>query len=192
MQNIPFALPRTPAEAEAFLGRYGTIVAKPVAGSGAQDIHIITSKAALRPLTLDRYILEKYIAGNEWRYLVLNSKVIGMYRSDYGASVAVTRQLQCISYPKASWDPVLIDWSLRIADILNLKFAAVDYLIDEAGRAYILEVNTTPDLKWFHAPSSGPAVDVAHLFLKSIVSGDRPDELVTPDLVVSDSARAYS
>jgi hypothetical protein len=30
-----------------------------------------------------------------------------------------------------------------------------------------------PGLKWFHAPSRGPAVDVARLFLESIVGDSR-------------------
>lgn len=192
MRNIPFTLPRTDAEAEEFLNQHGTIVAKPVTGSGARDIHIVTTQSQLHALNLVGYILEKYIAGQELRYLVLNDKVIGVYRSDYGTSVSQTRQLQCISYPEDSWSPTLIDWSLRTASTLNLKFAAVDYLIDKTGRAHILEVNTTPDLKWFHAPSSGPAVDVARLFLESVLDSVRSEQTFTSDLIISDSARAYS
>lgn len=169
MLNIPFVLPHSQAEAELFLAQHSKIIAKPVTGAGAYDIHIVTEAAQLRTLKITGYILEKYIAGQEMRYLVLNDNVIAVHRSEYGTSVAKDRSLQRISHPKSLWKSSLIDSSLRIAEILDLKFAAVDYLIDEPGRAYVLEVNTMPGLKWFHAPSRGPVVDVARLFLESIV-----------------------
>jgi glutathione synthase/RimK-type ligase-like ATP-grasp enzyme len=192
MPNIPFALPSTQAEAQTFLRQHGTIIAKPVTGSGAHDIHIITTRSQLEALKITGYILEKYILGKELRYLLLNGKVIGVHRSDYGTSVAETRPLLRISYPRASWDPALVDSSLRIANILNLTFAAVDYLIDTSGRAYVLEVNTMPGLKWFHAPSSGPIVDVARLFLESVVEDLCPAMPATSGTLVSGHVEAYS
>ncbi len=168
MPNIPFARPRTQEEAAAFLLAYKKIIAKPVKGSGARDIHIVTDGALLKTLAVEKYILEKYIAGQEVRYLVLNGLVIGVYQSNYGTSVKATRQLQCVSHPQAAWNPELVSSSIQTARILDLKFAAVDYLVTPSGRAYVLEVNTTPDLKWFHAPTSGPVVDVARHFLEAI------------------------
>lgn len=169
LQNIPFARPATLLEAEVFLARYGKIIAKPVTGAGAQDVHIITSAAQLRNLSIAKYILEQYIAGPEMRYLVLGQEVIAVHQSEYGTSVEATRALRRISYHESEWDTGLVGMSLRIARILGLEFAAVDYLIDDSGRPYILEVNTMPGLKWFHAPSSGPAVDVARMFLTAIL-----------------------
>ena len=169
MQNIPFALAHTQAEARVFLSTHGTIIAKPIRGSGARDIHIINEPTQLSELAITRYILEKYIVGKEIRYLLLNHQAVGVHQSEYGTSVAHDRPLKRISYPQEAWSPSLLETSIRITNILDLQFAAVDYLIDDSGRAYILEVNTMPGLKWFHAPSSGPIVDVARLFLESIV-----------------------
>lgn len=169
MQNIPYALPRTQSEAEAFLDIHGTAIAKPVTGAGARDIHIVTDRAQLAALKIDQYILEKYITGKELRYLVLDGEVVGVHCSEYGTSVAEDRPLKRISYPRNTWDAALIESSLHVADILNLRFATVDYLVDASERAYILEVNTMPGFKWFHAPSSGPVVDIARLFLESVV-----------------------
>jgi glutathione synthase/RimK-type ligase-like ATP-grasp enzyme len=171
LPNIPFARPHSHAEAEAFLKEHATIIAKPVCGAGAHDIHIVTTSAQLQALDVTGYILEKYVAGKEMRYLVLNGSIVAMHQSDYGVSVEETRPLQRISYPPAAWDPILVSLSLRIARILGLSFAAVDYLIDPSGQHYVLEVNTTPGLKWFHAPTSGPVVDVARLFLESMLIG---------------------
>jgi hypothetical protein len=165
MQNIPFTHPQTQSDAAAFLRVYSKIVAKPITGSGAHDIHVVTTVQQLQELDITKYILEQYIVGEELRYLVLNNTVIGVHRSDYGTSVAEDRQLERISYPTAEWKPSLIASSIQVAHILSLKFAAVDFLIDTAENAYILEVNTTPGLKWFHAPTSGPSIDVARQFL---------------------------
>jgi len=168
LPNIPFAQPQSQAEAANFLRQHPKTVAKPIAGSGAQDIHIITTVSQLRSLDITRYILEEYIAGQELRYLVLNGTTIGVHRSDYGTSVQADRPLQRISYHPSAWDPALVSLAAQVAGILGLKFAAVDYLVDASGRTYILEVNTTPGLKWFHAPSSGPVIDVAGQFLEAI------------------------
>lgn len=168
VQNIPFICPQTQAEAKLFLENHGKIIAKPITGSGARDIHVITEPAQLHQLTITKYILEKYISGAELRYLVLNDLVIGVHRSDYGSSVDEDRPLQRISYPSSEWDLTLISSSVQVAHILDLKFAAVDYLVTPSGQAFILEVNTTPGLKWFHAPTSGPVVDVARQFLTAV------------------------
>ncbi len=170
MLNIPFARPRTHAEAEAFLSQHGKIIAKPVEGSGARDIHIVTDAAQLEGLRITKYILEKYIAGQEVRYLVLNGQVIGVHLSEYGTSVEATRDLQRVSHEETTWNQVLVSSSLQITEILGLRFAAIDYMIDAADNAYVLEVNTAPGLKWFHAPSSGPVVDVARLFLEAVIA----------------------
>lgn len=191
IQNIPFTLPRTHAEAEAFLGLHGTIVAKPVTGASARDIHIVTEPTQLKTLDIEKYILEKYIAGEELRFLLLNGRVVGVHRSEYGTSVAEDRPLQRISYPESDWDSALLETSLHIAAILNLKFAAIDYLIDASGQAHVLEVNTMPGFKWFHAPSSGPIVDISRLFLESIVDAVRSEQRPIRSSMVLSSTHVY-
>lgn len=168
--NIPFARPTSMSDAEAFLGQHEVIIAKPVSGAGACDIRLVTEPSQLQQLRIDDYILEKYITGQEMRYLVLNGAVIGVHRSEYGTSVAADRALQRISYPASEWDETLVESSLQITEIMGLRFATVDYIVDAAGCAHVLEVNTMPGLKWFHAPTSGPIVDVAGMFLEAIVS----------------------
>ncbi len=170
LPNIPYARSNNLSEVLTFLATHGKIIAKPLCGSGSQDVHIVSNASQLATLDIEKYIFEKYILGTEMRYLVLNGDVIAVYQSEYGMSVEVTRPLQCISHPPASWNSQLMTISLEVARIFSLQFAAVDYMIDTSGHAYILEVNTMPDLKWFHAPSKGPSVDVAQLFLAAMVS----------------------
>ena len=179
LPNIPFARARSQGEAAEFLQLHGKIIAKPIRGSGSKDIHIITTKAQLQGLSISKYILEKYIAGTEMRYLVLNDTVIAVHKSEYGTSVDEDRPLQRFSYPESEWDVTLVNSSRRIAKIFGLKFTAIDYMIDETGRTYVLEANSTPGLKWFHAPTSGPAVDVARLFLEAMLENSNNTSAVT-------------
>jgi glutathione synthase/RimK-type ligase-like ATP-grasp enzyme len=192
MDNIPFTQPRTLTEAALFLQKHGKIVAKPISGAGARDIHIVTSASQLQSLHITGYILEKYIAGKELRYLVLNGAVIGVHESEYGISVEETRALKRISYAEEMWDPALVLSSIKTTRVLDLKFAAVDYLIDDIGHAYILEVNSTPGLKWFHAPTSGPVVDVARLFFESILNDSSNQETVTASTLGKHPLSVYS
>ncbi len=171
--NIPFARPQTLSDATEFLAEHTKIIAKPIRGAGSRDIHIIDSAAQLKTIKLENVILEKYISGVEMRYLVLNDEVIAVHRSEYGTSVAADRALQRFSYPEHEWDQSLVQSSLHIARVLGLSFGAIDYMVDESGKAYVLEANSTPGLKWFHAPTAGPPVDVARMFLQALVEDTR-------------------
>jgi glutathione synthase/RimK-type ligase-like ATP-grasp enzyme len=169
LPNIPYISTASLAEAKAFLVSHGTIIAKPLLGSGSVDIHIIRQVSQLENLKISGYILEQYIPGREMRYLVLGDEVIAVHESRYGESVSHDRELQRISYEPADWDPALIDLSVQISQIVGLSFAAVDFMIDGQGQHHILEVNSCPGFKWFHSPSEGPPVDVASRFLQVLV-----------------------
>ena len=167
--NIPFLNTPSLDEARGFLKEHKKIIVKPINGSGSVDIHIVNDQQALQEFDMEKYILEKYVLGKEMRYLLLNNKIIAVHESKYGTSVAADRHLERISLPESEWDKDLSRDALAIADIFDLKFAAVDYLIDPDNNAHILEVNTTPGLKWFHAPTEGPVVDVARMFMESMI-----------------------
>lgn len=169
LPNIPYTRAKSLAEAGKFLACHGIIIAKPLKGNGSKDIHIVRQIAQLEKLRLADYILERYTPGTELRYLVLRGEVIGVHESKYGASVAADRDLERISYDTADWDPTLIALSLKTLRVLGLSFGTVDFMIDTDGNQYILEVNTRPGFKWFHVPSTGPAVDVATLFLGATI-----------------------
>lgn len=149
LPNIPYARPKTRDDAVQFLREHGTIIVKPLAGLGAKNITIVKQVSQLDDVDFKKMIFEKYILGEEMRYLVLNDQVIAVHQSDYGVSVAEDRPLKRISISQDDWDKNLVTLSLQVAKIMRLNFATVDFLIDGDGRAYILEVNTAPGLKWF-------------------------------------------
>ncbi len=167
LPNIPFARPRTIIEARLFLENYRKVIVKPLTGSGSRDIRVIESPLQLTGLPLPGNIFEQYIPGIEMRYLVLNGAVVGVHESKYGASVEATRYLERIAYEQAQWDPACSAMSLQIADVMGLRFAAIDFMIDENGKPYVLEVNSSPGLKWFHAPTAGPPLDIATMFMEA-------------------------
>jgi len=163
-------VPASHTEAHAFLTKYEKIVIKPIKGSNSRDVHIVELPEQLAAFDVRHYIFEEYVPGKEIRYLLLNNQVIGVHESQYGESVAEDRDLKRISYPRSIWDPALEALSLKVAEAFGLRFAAVDYIISPDGQARILEVNSSPGMKWFHAPSSGPVVDVAGLFLRAMLN----------------------
>lgn len=172
LPNIPFLQTSHLDEASSFLNKHQTIIAKPLLGWGSKDIHIISDSKDLANLDLDKYLFEKYILGREMRYLILNGKVIAVHQSDYGLSVDADRYLERISYPIELWNEELVDKALEISEIFNLQFSAVDFLIDEDENWHILEVNTTPGLKWFHSPTSGPIVNVAKKLMNALIEDE--------------------
>ena len=180
------------AEACAFLAKYKKIIVKPIKGSNSHDVHIVESPEQLAAFTVQRYILEEYAPGREVRYLLLSDKVIGVHESQYGESVAKDRDLKRISYPHSDWDPMLVGLSLKVAQAFGLRFAAVDYIIGPDGRARILEVNSSPGRKWFHAPTSGPVVDVAGLFLQAMLNDRHSETYTTLGLLGTSPIEAYS
>ena len=192
LPGIAFLNTKHLAEAEQFLAEHSKIIVKPLDGSNSRDVHIVDAPERLQGMELSNYILEKYIAGKELRYLVLNNKVIAVHESEYGESVSESRELQRISHPESTWDAELVGLALKTAEILNLRYAAVDYLIGPQGQIHILEVNSSPGMKWFHAPTSGPVVDIARLFLESMLDDMYTKNLFTPGLIATPPIEAYS
>lgn len=168
LPNIPYLHTSMLDSALTFLEEHAIIIAKPLAGHGAQGVTIISQPKQLVDIPLDTVILEKYIAGVEMRYLVLDGRVIAVHRSEYGTSVQEDRILKRISYPVQEWDESLVKLSITATRALGLHFATMDYLIIDS-KAYLLEANSRPGFKWFHYPSSGPVVDVASLFLRDMI-----------------------
>lgn len=154
--GVPFSVAETPKELEIFLKKYKTIIAKPTMGRGSSDIHLINSIKDSQGLNFQNYIFEKFIKGREVRYLVLDKRIIGVSE----------RAKEKISYPKKLWSKKLSDIAIKTAKVLHLRFAAVDFLIDNRGHAQILEVNASPGLYRFQNPSRGPKINLARIILE--------------------------
>ncbi|MGH7204422.1 MAG: ATP-grasp domain-containing protein [Candidatus Levyibacteriota bacterium] len=167
--NIPYGMFSTHEEVEQFLQQHQMIVAKPVFGSTSKDVHVIRSSAEIPDIPFDKYIFEKFIKGREMRYLVFQSNVVAVHEKSYEGLINIPAKVRRIAYPKKQWDERLVQLSEQITDTLFMKFAAVDYLIDDNGKAFFLEVNSSPGLYFFEHPTSGPGINIARMFLEETV-----------------------
>lgn len=170
LPNIPYSAAKTKEEVQKIFKQQKVIIAKPTLSSHSENIYLIRSIDDIPILPYEDYIFEKYITGEEYRYLVLQNKVIAVHRKYYKTPINNPDTVKRISYPQKQWDPALISLALQVADAMHLSFAAVDFIIDQEGRAYVLEVNSAPGLWHFHHPSEGPSVNVALLFLNAMMA----------------------
>jgi glutathione synthase/RimK-type ligase-like ATP-grasp enzyme len=166
LPNIPFLLPETYEEAVDFLHVHEQLILKPTLGTNAEGVYLIDSETKLKNYDLTARIMEKYIAGREFRYLVLDNEVIAVHERQHTGEINVKQNVRRISYPEETWDTELTEVAKKTSRALNLRFSAVDFLITSENAAFILEVNSAPGIAWFHEPSEGPAVNVAKMILE--------------------------
>jgi glutathione synthase/RimK-type ligase-like ATP-grasp enzyme len=167
--NIPFVLPKSLAEAQVFLDKYQVIIAKPTLGQHAQNVQLITSATELKEINLTETILEKFIVGKEYRCLVLKGEVIAVHHKQYDSPINDPEKVQRISFEKADWDDQMITTAVQVAEALHLQLSCVDFMVDELGQQFILEVNSSPGIARFHAPAEGPVVDLAGMLMEAVV-----------------------
>ncbi|MGI8420452.1 MAG: ATP-grasp domain-containing protein [Candidatus Levyibacteriota bacterium] len=169
LPNIPFGMFSTQEEVQQFLNQHQIIVAKPVFGSTSKDVHMISNADEIPEISFEKYIFEKFIKGREMRYLVFQSNVVAVHEKSYEGLINDPAKVKRIAYPKEQWDEQLVQLSQQITNKLFMKFAAVDYLVDEDGKAFVLEVNSSPGLYFFEHPTTGPGIKIARMFLEETV-----------------------
>ena len=76
LPNIPFMRPTKINDAQVFLATHKKIIVKPVCGSGSRNIRVVDDVNQLDYPDIKNYILEKYIAGPEMRYLILGDVLV--------------------------------------------------------------------------------------------------------------------
>ncbi len=166
LPNIPFCTPQSMEELETFFDQHHSIVCKPTLGQRAENVLLIKDKKELAKIQFEVNIFEKYIAGPEYRYLVLQGKVIAVHQKT--KELFSPGELQRISFPAKEWDPQLVQYALHACKVIgDLRFAAVDFKVNAQGEAFILEVNSAPAIWRFGAPDKGPAVPVAELLVQA-------------------------
>lgn len=165
LPNIPYLLPQNTQEAFDFIAEHQQVIMKPTFGHHSHDVHLLTPQSDLSKHDISHYVFEKYIAGRELRYLVLNGKAVAVHRKDYIQPINDPTSVKRISYPKKLWNTLHVKYALLACEVMGLRFAAIDFLIDQDDKPHILEVNSAPGIQWFHHPTEGPAIDLAGLFI---------------------------
>lgn len=59
---------------------------------------------------------------------------------------------------------------LKIISIFDLKFGALDFILDEKGQLYFLEINPVGDWYWIEHDTKMPITDSMVSLLESLVS----------------------
>ena len=168
LPNIPFSLPKNRVELKEFFRKHKMIISKPTKGAHSHNVNLITSDSQLNEVQIQDRIFEQYIQADEWRYLVVGDSVVAVHRKEYDSPINNPETVKRISYEPGEWDKKLISTSLKVASAFSLKLAAVDYLIDSQGKAYVLEVNSAPGIYRFHHPDKGPSINFARMILEAI------------------------
>ncbi len=169
-KNIPFCLPTSLMQAREFFDRYAPIIVKPTTGQRADQVEKVTDWEKLRGMNWKNMLLEKYIPGTELRVLCLDGEVLGCAEKTLSPTKAKPWEKR--------WKTVLPedfarDVQKRASSLLKhlgLRWGAVDFIRDEHGDSWLLEVNASPGFVHFHEPDEGPVIDIAEKVLEKIVA----------------------
>ena len=169
LPNIPYTVVSSTSEAISFLEKHKTIIAKPIRGQKSKNIHLITAAKQLSNLDLGNCILEKFIKGQETRFLIVKGEVKAVHLKVYDSEINNPKTVKRISIQQAAWDASLSDVAKKAAEALGLIFCAVDFLVSGEG-SFILEINSAPGIDRFQNPDEGPPVDAMGLYLDTLAS----------------------
>lgn len=163
---------------EAFRLLGGDVVVKPLFGSEGRGIFRIDNEPlayrVLRTLaTLQSVLyLQEFIQhpGYDLRCLVVGERVAAAMRrwgngenGDFRTNVALGGRFEACSV-----EPAMEDLALKAARAVGAPLAGVDLLYDSDGRAYVIEVNSTPG---FQALSETTTVDIPREILHFLTTG---------------------
>ena len=170
VRTIPFRCPLTLEEALPFFAAHKPVVYKPMAGRQGREVILVTEQAEFEALTFStQYLLEEYVPGPEYRYLVLQGKVLAVRRKDSDPAPDNRWRSLSTNLTQEEWDPAMAASAERIAGLLRLGFAAVDFIVNEAGEPLVLEANSMPGVRSFYQPDAGEPILVAEPLLKAII-----------------------
>ncbi len=169
-ENIPYILPASLEELAIFFDEHQPIICKPLLGQQSQNVKLIASKEDLKNCSMEMTFFEKYIEGSEHRYLVLNDEVIAVQKKELKPTSDQPWKLFYTGLEKNQWNETLIKMSLEVAALFQLNWAGVDFIVDQEGKGWILEVNSAPGIVKIHNPDAGVSVNAAKLIWQAIFS----------------------
>ena len=139
----------------------GPWIVKPAAEGSSVGIVKVDQKedlaaaAQLAFVHCDRILIEQYIDGMECTVGIVNGQVLPVVSIvpdgvlyDYEAKYESDKtQYHCPSLLDADSEKLLQQDAMRIFDLLCLRgWARIDFLVDQQGRRWFLEANTTPGM----------------------------------------------
>lgn len=169
-ENIPYCFTTQRREVHRFFDQHGVVVAKPVLGERGKGVVLVKELQKLDQLDLRQTILEKYIVGEEYRVLLLQGEVVGVQKKILDPQPHYSWRKQRIGLEKTEWPKELVVQSKQIHEVVPQAILAVDWLVDEKEKAYVLELNSAPGLWSFAHPHAGVAQDFSRPVLDILLS----------------------
>lgn len=170
LPDIPFCYTTQLKEVNQFLDTHRTIIQKPVLGQKAENTLLIEKHDEIQKGNLDEWIFEKYIPGTEHRYLVLQGKVIAVQEKTLTPTQDHPWKKTYRTLDEVDWNGQMIKMSTDIANLFHMGLLAVDFILNENNKIWILETNSMPSLHSFYHPDEGRVVEVARKILSSIIA----------------------
>lgn len=155
---------------QKFFTHHAPVVQKPIMGKRSKDVYLITKKTELPTGSLLDVLFEKYIDGIEYRYLVLGEKVIAVQKKIVEPTKENRWEKYRVNIEKDNWDAQLVKQAVSIAKSLHMSFLAVDFMVEEKDKWYVLEVNANPGFQYMHEPHEGKPINVARKLLEYVLT----------------------
>ncbi len=173
--NIPFCYSKKKTEINAFFDRHRPIVRKPLLGMRSENVLLIADREQIDWSDLENAFFEQYVEGVEHRYLVLDGEVIGVQKKPLDPRPGHPWHKCVINLEKSAWAGHLVKEALSVARLLRMRFLAVDFIVQNDGRSFVLELNGMPGTYLFQHPHEGKQINVAEALLTSIVEKESAD-----------------
>ncbi|KUK79591.1 MAG: hypothetical protein XD95_0275 [Microgenomates bacterium 39_7] len=167
--NIPYILPSSREQLNDFFEEHQPLICKPLLGQQSQNVKLIQSQEKLEHCSLKMTFFEKYIEGVEHRYLVLNNEVIAVQKKEREPTKDDPWKLFYTGLEKKNWDLKLSKLALKITNLFQLSWAGVDFIVDQQGNGWILEVNSAPGIVKIHHPDAGISTNAAKLIWQAVL-----------------------
>lgn len=170
--NIPYCFTTQRSEVNKFLDEHKALIAKPVLGERAIGVKKILDHTDIANYDLSTTIFEKYILGDEYRILLLNGEVLGVQRRELNPQTKHPWRKKRINLQKNDFSEEMIFLSQQVQEKIPQSVLAIDWLVDEQGVHWILEVNSAPGLWSFAHPHEGEPQNFSEIlfefFLRSV------------------------
>lgn len=169
LPNMPYCLPENYEELAEFFKQNNPIILKPTLGSRSRGVKLVRSSARLKIIKYKDKICEKYINGEEFRLIVIKNKIVAVQKRVPIGKINRPGKSTRINYNKSDWNKTLCELAVKAARALNLNYCAVDIIVDDKDKPFILEINTSPGMYYFEYPHKGPVVPISELYLNAVI-----------------------
>jgi D-alanine-D-alanine ligase-like ATP-grasp enzyme len=170
--NIPWCHTKQKAELNRFFDEHHPLIQKPLVAMRSHGVRLIQARNEMQLDTLEDTIFERYIEGTEYRCLVMGGAVVAQQKKVMAPTEAHPWKKHVTNLPEGEWLSALKRHAESIAALLHMRCIAVDFIVDEKGEAWILELNGMPGLHSFHHPDAGESLNIAAKLIDSILSDE--------------------